>query len=115
MAKKAKEFKGYMFEDNGHGDLYSAEADKFLIFRPYPIMVDTVIHKDDSVTMNRAKFKENTDKNKGVYEEGYEENDDGSVFVKSEDVDSNIKEESEDNKSTQYQQEKFQVSEKHPL
>ena len=112
MAKKAKEFKGYMFEDNGHGDLYSAEADKFLIFRPYPIMVDTVIHKDDSVTMNRAKFKENTDKNKGVYEEGYEENDDGSVFVKSEDVDSKIKEESEDNKSTQYQQEKFQVSEK---
>lgn len=97
--KKTREYNGYIFEDNGHGDYYNAELDKFLIYRPYPMMVKTIIHKDDSVTMNREKFQENTEKNKGVYEEGYEENDDGSVFVKAEDVDEDIKKESEDNVS----------------
>ena len=62
-------------------------------------MVDTVIHKDGSVTMNQQKFKENTEENKGSYEEGYEVNDDGSVFVKEQDVSKDIKEESKDNRT----------------
>ena len=103
--KKSYEYNGHLFVDNGHGDLYNAEVDKFLIFRPYPMMVKTVMHKDGSVTMNQEKFKENTDKNKGVYESGYEINDDGSVFVESGDVDEKIEEESEDNKNTEEGQE----------
>lgn len=102
MAKEKKPYiyKGYEFTDNGHGDYYNAEVDKFLIFRPGPMMVDTVMHKDGSVTMNQNKFKENTDKNKGVYESGYEINEDGSIFVEAGDVDEEIEEESKDNKST---------------
>lgn len=98
--KKPYTYQGHVFEDNGHGDLYNGELDKFLIFRPYPMTVSTIMHKDGSVTMNKEKFKENTDANKGAYEEGYEINDDGSIFVKAEDVAPDIKEESEDNKST---------------
>ncbi len=98
--KKPREYNGHVFEDNGHGDLFNAEVDKFLIFRPYPLLVDTVIHKDGSVTMNQEKFKENTDQKNGNYNEGYELNDDGSVFVKEEDVISDIKKESENNRTT---------------
>ena len=79
--KKPREYNGHVFEDNGHGDLFNAEVDKFLIFRPYPLLVDTVIHKDGSVTMNQEKFKENTDQKNGNYNEGYEVNDDGSPVL----------------------------------
>lgn len=86
----------YIFNDNGHGDLYNAELDKFLVFKGRArFTVSTITHKDESMTMNRETFQKNTQLNKGVYEEGYETNEDGSVFVKKEDVNKEIKKEDE--------------------
>ena len=42
MARKQREFNGKIFSDDGSGKLYNAELKKYLIYRPYPLMVDEV-------------------------------------------------------------------------
>lgn len=52
---KTREFNGNVFTDNGKG-LYNAKLKKYLIYRPYPLLVDEVMEGDKVEPDNKQEY-----------------------------------------------------------
>lgn len=56
MARRQREFNGKTFSDDGTGKLYNEELKKYLIYRPYPLLVDEVNESDKIEPDNKQEY-----------------------------------------------------------